>query len=195
MKILGRFHVINGSFKEEDGNLMTKVFLIGDTHFFHQNIIKFAESRHFRPFDTIEEHNEEIRRRWNSVVRPNDIVKVMGDFCFGGWGNISIAATLNGIKHLIMGNHDHYDVLEFRKYFEKVVAYMPYKETLLSHMPVHESELQRWKVNIHGHKHHNIIDDERYINVSAEQINLTPISWEQLVEKHPILRSVNEKDI
>jgi len=38
----------------------------------------------------------------------------------------------------------------------------------------------RWKGNIHGHLHSNTIPDARYVNVSAEQVNYTPIDFEEI---------------
>jgi calcineurin-like phosphoesterase family protein len=156
-------------------------YFIGDMHFFHQKIYEP------RGFSSVEEHNSELIKRWNSVVTPNDKVYVLGDFCFAGYSNLSIAEKLNGKKILILGNHDHYDMLEYRKYFYKIYGSLPYKNGLLMHMPPHECQLRRYKWIIHGHMHTHNIDDSRYVNVSAEQINLTPISFQDLVDKHKLI--------
>jgi len=42
-------------------------------------------------------------------------------------------------------------------------------------------ERESWPVNIHGHLHANRIDDSRYINVSVEQINYTPVEVDSLI--------------
>lgn len=155
-------------------------FFIGDTHFGHKGIITFDSTRPYRPFDTIEQHDEELIKRWNSVVRPQDLVWHLGDFCFGS-KNISIAGRLNGRKKLVMGNHDTYPTAEYLKYFEKVYGAAGIADDLLlTHIPVHVSQSTRWKRNIHGHMHTVAIWDPFYFNVSAEQINLTPISIEEL---------------
>ena len=41
-----------------------------DTHWGHANILKYDN----RPFATIDEHDEELVRRWNAVVAPGDVV-------------------------------------------------------------------------------------------------------------------------
>jgi calcineurin-like phosphoesterase family protein len=170
---------------------VSNTFFIGDTHFGHKGIITFEATRPYRPFDTIEEHNEELVRRWNSVVRKQDLVWHLGDFCFGSV-NIAIAGRLNGRKKLVMGNHDTYPTAEYLKYFEKLYGAIGVGEDfLLTHIPVDAGQFERWKYNIHGHLHTNRImryddimqiqvENECYINVSAEQINLTPISIEEI---------------
>jgi len=159
---------------------MAETFFIGDTHFGHRNIIHFEEIKPFRPFATIEEHDQELVQRWNSRVRSQDIVYHLGDFCFGR-ENIEIAGQLKGKKRLILGNHDTYPSAAYLKYFEKLGGAITVgKEFLLTHIPVREGELSRWAYNIHGHLHTHVLPDKRYINVSCEQVNLTPISIDEV---------------
>lgn len=169
---------------------MTQTFFIGDTHFGHKNIIKF-ENPH-RPFLTIEEHDEELVKRWNSVVGKNDIVWVVGDFCFGK-EKLAIADRLNGSKRLVMGNHDMYLTADYLKYFDKLCGAVEYKDCIITHIPVHPNQFDRYLFNIHGHLHSKRVwfdcgdkeccEDFRYINVSAERINLTPISFDQIMKQ------------
>lgn len=162
--------------------MSNKIYFIGDTHFSHKNIIKFEGTKAARAFDTLEEHDEELIDRWNSRVNQRDTVWHLGDFCFGGKQNVAIAGRLNGYKKLVLGNHDHYPTEEYLKYFHKVYGIVEFRGGVLSHAPLHTSQLEhRFKFNIHGHLHHQNIDDERYINVSCEQINLTPISFDELL--------------
>ena len=158
---------------------MTNTFFIGDLHFGHKNIIKFDGIRDIRHFDTIEEHDAELVRRWNKVIGRKDIVWVLGDFCFGK-KNLEIAGQLNGIKKLILGNHDTYQSADYLKYFHKLYGAVEYRGNILTHIPVHTDQFDRFKFNIHGHLHTNIINDPRYICVSAEQIGLAPIHEEDL---------------
>ena len=41
-----------------------KVLFTGDLHFGHENVLKFDG----RPFDTVEEMDAELVRRWNNKV-------------------------------------------------------------------------------------------------------------------------------
>jgi calcineurin-like phosphoesterase family protein len=131
---------------------MNEVFFIGDTHFGHKGILEFDETKPFRKFASIEEHDEELIKRWNSTVGRKDTVWHLGDFCFGAV-NIAIAGRLNGNKRLVMGNHDIYHAADYLKYFSRVFGVIDYKHMILSHIPVHSEQLKRWPINIHGHLH------------------------------------------
>lgn len=54
-------------------------YFIADTHFNHENIIKYCN----RPFEDSKEMNEYIINKWNSVVTENDVVYHLGDVGFG----------------------------------------------------------------------------------------------------------------
>ena len=79
------------------------MFVISDTHWGHDNIVRFCN----RPPD----HDTLMVERWNDVVGPGDVVLHLGDVCAmsGGkraWWAESIAPLLNGTKLLVLGNHD-----------------------------------------------------------------------------------------
>lgn len=163
---------------------MSKTFLIGDTHFGHSNILKFetADGTLLRPgFSCIQEHDEFLITNWNSVVKSQDKVYHLGDVGFFNPTQArKILSRLNGTKVLIKGNHDNLKLSFYQEFFKDVRAYHVLDRLLLSHIPIHEASLSRWKANIHGHLHSNRLSDPRYINVSCEQINFTPIDFESL---------------
>ena len=84
---------------------MSKVFFTSDLHFQHSNILKFTKPR---PFSTIEEHDEALITNWNSVVKDNDTVYVLGDVALKYDPKLLTEQLLRlkGKKHLILGNHD-----------------------------------------------------------------------------------------
>lgn len=161
---------------------MSETFFIGDLHFGHKGIIQFSGTKEARPFATIEEHDAELVRRWNSVVGSNDMVYVLGDFCFGK-RNLDIAASLNGHKKLVLGNHDTYASADYLKYFNKLYGAVEYKGMVLTHIPVHCSQFPRYYMNVHGHLHTKVLPDWRYFNVSAECVNLTPIPFDEILNR------------
>ena len=78
-------------------------YFISDLHFGHENVIKFDN----RPFRDLEHMHRVLINNWNSIVRPKDVIYVIGDIglCKGEI-LYNIIKQLNGMKILIMGNHD-----------------------------------------------------------------------------------------
>ena len=157
-------------------------FFIGDTHFGHENILKFGRTG----YDDINEHNEHLVANWNSVVTDNDRVYHLGDIAFSS--RYDYLSRLNGKLTIILGNHDYPSKLKLIQEFRpdaRICGCASYhKDIILTHIPVHPSQLEhRYKYNIHGHLHDFNIPDPKYINVSCEQINSTPISFEEIQKK------------
>lgn len=176
---------------------MSKIFLIGDTHFLHDNIVKYAG----RP-----EHHEAImKKNWNDTVGKDDVVFHLGDIAAGIKGRdemlIKIFKNLNGKKYLIKGNHDHKPNNWYVKNlgFEDVYHHLILGDAMLCHYPLRINEyskakeilkvenLQRIadendvKHIIHGHVHQRTTDLPNHYNVSVEAINYTPININDLL--------------
>ena len=83
---------------------MGKIFFTSDLHFGHENVIRFDN----RPFETVEEMNAELVRRWNAKVSNGDLVYVLGDMIWkSNHGEAEkLIKSLNGQIILIKGN-DH----------------------------------------------------------------------------------------
>ena len=158
-------------------------FFISDLHLGHSNIINFTDEngKHLRPFDSLEEMHETIKDRWNSVVQKKDTVYVLGDVFFGSkW--IPFFKSFKGNKILIRGNHDSLSNETLKECFGSIHAMKQVENCILTHIPVHPSCLgHRWLYNIHGHVHSHSLPDIRYINVSCETVDYTPISWENMI--------------
>merc|ERR1711975_1246 len=149
---------------------MSKTFFISDLHLGHSNIYKVpfrtAEGERMRRFLTMQEAEDFMVEQWNSVVKERDTVYVLGDVAFNIKG-LERMREMKGRKILISGNHDGLETKEYLRYFAKVqgIRYM---------------KKQGFTLNIHGHLHTYKIDDPRYVNVSVEQLNYTPISLKNL---------------
>ena len=158
---------------------MNKIFVIADTHFGHKKVIEFEAEK--RPFKTIEEHDTELVRRWNSVVGRKDTVWHLGDVLFGQ-DSFKTLSLLNGVKKLVMGNHDRYPAAKYLEYFSQITGAAELRDCILTHIPIHPEQFNRYKRNIHGHLHNEHLHDVRYICVSVEQTNLAPVLLEALLE-------------
>lgn len=169
---------------------MPAVFLVSDTHFGHAGVCRFTHEDtgvKIRPWDNPEEMDEEMVKRWNETVRPNDKVYHLGDViinrrCF------PTLARLNGDKVLIRGNHDIFRDDEYRKYFRELRAYHVMNGMILSHIPIHEESLGRFGTNIHGHLHTRRVMkdgavDVRYHCVCVEQTDFRPILFEDVIKR------------
>jgi len=161
---------------------MSKTFLIGDTHFGHEKTctsFKRPDGSPLRPFANAEEMNAEMIKRWNETVKPDDKVYHLGDVVMNK-KFLYIVRQLNGRKVLIRGNHDICKTQEYIDVgFTEIYGVWALNDFVLSHVPLHPKNLEfRWKYNIHGHLHAHVMDDDRYINVSVEQIDYTPIDFE-----------------
>ena len=168
---------------------MANTFFIADTHFGHEaTCTKFTrnDGSPLRPFADADEMDEHLVTKWNSVVRPQDKVYHLGDITMGRKGKaLNIFYRLNGDKVLIKGNHDTLPIKNYLEHFRDIRAVHQFEGMILSHIPIHPDSLARWGHNIHGHTHANSMFvnsklDNRYICVSVEQINYTPISLEEV---------------
>lgn len=170
---------------------MSNTFLIADTHFGHTNILTFKkdDGTLIRPdFKSIAHHDEMLIYYWNSVVSPQDKVYHLGDVGLTNWTHLSrILSALNGTKILIKGNHDGAKLSQYAQHFKDVRGSHVLDKFILTHIPIHPDSLSRWKCNIHGHVHTNTYKDKRYYNVSVENINFRPISFDVIREEQRLL--------
>lgn len=156
-----------------------QVRFIADLHFGHERLI-----RGLRGMDP-QKHDGLIESNWNKTVRsPKDITYILGDIGMERSTFYHLLGRLNGRKIVVLGNHDrHQDVREMLKYVESVAGMINYKGFVLTHCPIHESCVENIRGNIHGHVHSKSIDHPKYYNVSAEVIDYTPITLEELLNK------------
>lgn len=164
---------------------MSKIWFTSDPHFGHKNILKYSK----RPFDTIQEHDEALIANWNSVVRPDDTIYLLGDVSFHDNDRTrKILQRLMGHKHLIRGNHDKKrmkgDLLGFFAWVGD------YKEVTIDEQFIvlchyafetwNRSHRGSW--SLHGHSHGTLPSAEwqRRVDVGVDVWNYFPVSFEQL---------------
>ena len=160
------------------------VFFSSDTHYFHNNIIRFSK----RPYSDVEEMNKALITNWNSVVQPKDEVYHLGDFGFcDSAAADKILQKLHGRKYFIRGNHDQAikgDVLKHFEWVKEMHEMKMYGQRItLCHYP-----LEAWNHSchgswhLHGHTHKNLksSEDIRRWDAGVDSNNYAPISFEQV---------------
>lgn len=149
--------------------------------------------------------DEALIERWNSVVKPDDIVFHLGDFAFATnsrWKEI--IQRLNGNIYLIVGNHDEirYPGHQVFELFEGVTTQLALKidnrHVYLNHYPflcyggTYRNPKQA-VIQLFGHIHSGPncegADTNRLVNlfpyqydVGVDNNNYTPVSWQQVQE-------------
>lgn len=179
------------------------VYFIADLHIGHQNVIRLNN----RPFDCLDDMHECIITNWNAVVRPTDEVYIVGDVAYRSQIDIvKFLNNLNGIKYLIVGNHDRKNLKnpEFRKCFKDICDMTTINlngvSIVLCHYPLGEWDgYYRGAYHIHGHIHNNtgikvykyLKEEDRALNAGVDIINYTPVTFEQLIECNKIFKALN----
>lgn len=167
---------------------MSNIFFSSDLHLGHENFLTFVDDdgNLIRPFSSVEEMDEMIIERHNKVVGPSDKWYCLGDLGFDMPNLEAKLSRMNGKKRLILGNHDYPRKRDFEMYFrhfEKVMESRRIGNVLFTHRPVylgpHEVKIA---ANVHGHIHERVLPDDRYLNISVEQINYTPVSIDWIIK-------------
>lgn len=173
---------------------MRDIWVISDTHFGHENILKFRDENdeliRGKLFESVEEMDEIMIQQWNKYVKPGDKVYHLGDVFFGPKDDfIKKWKRLNGQKRLILGNHDDAKFFARHELVAKINMWRMFPEhgLLLTHVPIHDTVLfeGRFKdfdkaLNVHGHIHQNPSPTEKHKCVCVEHIDYTPIHIEDI---------------
>lgn len=175
---------------------MSNIWFSSDLHLGHANIIKFCD----RPFKDAKEMNEAILTYHNELVKPTDHWYNVGDVTMDRGTNeepnLALISKFHGHKQLIMGNHDHFTVDIYRKYFENIMAMKILDEIIFTHIAIHPSSMSLAIANVHGHTHNygneppvygGGFDDnlkkftwKPYVNISIERTHYRPIHLDEI---------------
>ena len=180
-------------------------YFIADLHFGHTNALSFDD----RPFKTIEVHDLALINNWNNVVGINDDIWVLGDL---SWHNptrtIEILKSMNGKKHLLVGNHDA-KLIRNRELQKEFIEICDYKELdvgngkicVLSHYPIPCFKNHYYgSYHLYGHVHNsfewNIMKRVKYemeglytvpcnmwnVGCMIDYMNYTPRTLEEIIK-------------
>jgi calcineurin-like phosphoesterase family protein len=160
------------------------IWFTADTHFGHEKLIVNTH----RPFANAFEMDNTLIANWNKVVKDNDMVYHLGDFC---WTAKPLAwehyiAQLNGEIILIKGNHD----LKRRKIaylfqeveYIKQVKWEKQKITLCHYAMRHWDRSHFGTYQLHGHAHGTLESIGKQLDVGVDCHNYYPISIERVFE-------------
>jgi calcineurin-like phosphoesterase family protein len=183
-----------------------KTWFISDPHFDHANVLRFEEGLH--NFESIEEHDNEIVARWNSVVQEDDTVFFLGDasmhrikLSYLKW----IFGQLKGKIVWLKGNHDtHIDerwfkelsevanIIEFKDYeeifFPDPEQKIGFRRIVLFHYPILEFNGKFHNAyHLYGHSHQVVHPIRNAYSVCACLTGYEPVNFEwvkQTIQKH-----------
>jgi calcineurin-like phosphoesterase family protein len=170
------------------------IFFTSDHHFGHNNVIKHAK----RPFADADEMDEEMIRRWNSVVRKGDTVYHVGDV--GMCNPIKLRASLdrlNGDIHLVTGNHDPNNALK-PACFDRFTSVQSYLEVFVGDKEAHKGRrliclfhyaCRTWNSkhygtwHLFGHSHGKMPPHGLSFDLSVDCHDFYPLSYAQVKAK------------
>ena len=171
---------------------MGNIWFTSDLHFCHNRDFVYGA----RFFNNIDEMNEAIVERFNSKVKPEDTLYILGDVMLNNNDEAeTYLARLNGKKIFIRGNHDTDTRIEiYKKYTDVEIKYadmIKYKKRniYLSHYPTivqNDADFHNMIINFYGHTHqtNNFYND--YINmyhVGVDSHNCYPVSIDEALEE------------
>lgn len=177
---------------------MSNIWLTSDFHFCHNQPFLYEP----RGFKNIEEMNEDIIQRHNSIVAPEDDVIVLGDLMLNDTEKgIKCVNRLNGNLHIIFGNHETTARIEAYTNFKTGTEFwgyaVPYKykkySFYLSHYPTLTGNLDNDKplkarvINLCGHSHTQDRwadwDKGLIYHVEMDAHNCYPILLDDIIEE------------
>lgn len=170
------------------------IYYIADNHFGHGKVIQYCD----RNFKDVIEMNDYMLECWNSTVRKDDDVYIIGDLAFRKDTLEEYIMKLNGKKHLIIGNHDNVflkrasdDILN--KCFVEITQYKEIDDNgrlvVLFHYPIMDWNKKHYgSYHIHGHIHNRENEVQEYsrntnnmFNVGVDVIGYKPLALDELI--------------
>jgi calcineurin-like phosphoesterase family protein len=175
------------------------MFFTSDLHLSHNGIVP-----HRPNFSSVEDMNESLILNWNKRVASDDIVFVLGDFCFHGkqiWNKF--ISRLNGFIWLIEGNHDKGIPKDIKDKFQSTPGFLNLRiqdddfkqkeqRVTLCHYPMmswYQSHAGSWQLFGHIHSSPTSVSidyirlRDRFYNqmdVGVDAHNFTPLHWEEV---------------
>lgn len=173
------------------------IFFTSDLHIGHANVIRYCN----RPFKDIHHMSEVFIANWNSKVKKEDTVYILGDVFFcKPQEALEFLAKLNGRKILIFGNHDKV-IKRSKELFNAFDEILPDlceinidgTNIVMSHFPLVSWNRARYGAwMLHGHMHSTLpfTGQNRRYDVGVDANNYAPISFEELKVKMDAVKPI-----
>lgn len=191
------FSKLKNFIEKEVGTLK---FYIADTHFGHENCIRFDN----RPFSDIEEMDRILIENWNNRVQPEDEVYIVGDFIYRNKNHDFewYLRQLKGHKFLVTGNHDGKLLRDEQsmRHFDGVDRMMNINDgshaICLCHFPIVSWDRKyHGSYQIYGHIHSNIDEDYYYMKTQERALNAgcmingyMPVNFEEMIKNNKLFQ-------
>lgn len=165
-----------------------RVFFTSDIHLGDERLNLYGRDI---LFNNVLEFHRDVISKWNSIVRDDDLVVVVGDVSFSK-KYMAIMDELNGEKWLVKGNYDvpvskggtaKFDVTDdfLKKYFTKVVDEL---DVIIGDEVVHVNHYPTNavtdKFNIVGHIHGTWKVQRNMVNVGMDAWHFTPVPMDMI---------------
>jgi calcineurin-like phosphoesterase family protein len=167
---------------------MSTVFVTSNQQFGRPSAIKKFK----RPFESVEEMNKVLIEAWNSVVKKEDIVYVLGNFGWDPETTEECINKLNGRVHLLLGEEDAAaieiselsDTTDKLTISDKQIDVYQKSGIVFSYWPLEEwPKRRKGYINAFGYPSNKFKTDHKkgVINVNCDSWNFKPVRLSKLI--------------
>ena len=162
------------------------IWFTADTHFGHENIIKFTG----RPFRSANHMDAVLIENLWAKVGPEDALWIVGDFAFGekakdlDWLEKIFNKLPGAEKHLVVGNHDG-EVTQMLPWTSVThlteVAGDSGPPSVLCHYPmITWHRARKGALHLFGHVHNQWMGSRNAVNVGVDVWGYVPITFKDI---------------
>lgn len=162
-----------------------RTFFTSDTHFGHRGVIGMCQ----RPFVDAAEMDELLIERWNATIRKHDVVHHLGDFALNSSPERcqAVFARLNGVKHLVAGNHDkarHLELPWASPPADLRTVHVDGRRIVLCHYALRTwNGSWRGALHLYGHSHGALPGTSRSTDVGTDCWGYRPVALDEILER------------
>ncbi len=159
------------------------VFFTSDQHFGDHRRL-FIDRR---PFGSVAEMDAAMVERWNATVGPDDTVWHLGDLTrLRNAERIdALLSSLNGEKHLIIGNNDGPATLAWpgwRSVGHYAEIAVDGRDVVLCHYAFRTwNGMGRGRLDLHGHSHGRLRPAKRQYDVGVDVWDFRPVTLDEIL--------------